>query len=115
MANEQENQKVETADKNVEADLMNERTSGTDETGAPAPNQHDQVAINEEKKADPNLRDPRWPAGTPMKVILPEDEQSKQMNQAFEEHKAKAAADAADRTPKMGEATDAQQAKQEEK
>jgi hypothetical protein len=99
--------KAEEVKPNAEADLVEGRANGTDETGAPAPNQHDQVEINNEKKVNPDLRDPRWPAGTQPKAIAAEGEQAEKMNQAFEEKRKAAAEEAADRQPTMGAPTDA--------
>lgn len=87
---------------NAEAHLTDPNSSGVDERGAPAPNQHDQVEINNAKKEDPSLADPRWPAGTPMQAIQPTDKQSQEMNKGYEEHKAKAAEESEDRQPVMG-------------
>lgn len=103
---------VEGKDKvqGTEAELIGDRASGTDQTGAVAPDQIDQARINAEKIADPSLRDPRWPDhGSSMKTLPAEGaeaERAEEFNKEYFDSKEKAIAD--DKSPTMGASTDSQ-------
>lgn len=112
MANEKENKAVGQVvtnpvqpgevTPNAEADLIKSNAHGVDETGAAAPDQVDQVRINQEKLNDPDKRDPRWPAGEPIKAVLPEEtEHGKALNEDFNKQKEEAQA-SGPHNPPMG-------------
>lgn len=94
----------------TEADIIGDRSHGTDQTGAAAPDQVDQAEINHDKMADGSLRDPRWPAsGSSMKVLPPADvtpERAEELNKEYLDKKEEAVS--SDQSPTMGTATQSQ-------